>query len=168
MVTPLLVLDGFTISDVYNVAVSGQTTVNMLADEATQVYPLWRWARQNYLIAWEGTNDLRDGATATQAYDNLVLYYSNGQTAGFQCVAMTILPRTGQPLSFETRRIEVNNNLRANWPSFSDALADVAADPRLSDPNNTTYFSDGTHLTAAGNAVVAEIVANALATIMTP
>jgi len=39
---------------------------------------------------------------------------------------------------------------------------DLAGDSRLSDPTNTTYYSDGTHPTIAGSQVMADLIAPAL------
>jgi hypothetical protein len=58
-----------------------------------------------------------------------------------------------------------NDMLRAQWPTFADGLADVAADPRIGadganlDPK---YFVDLVHPTSAGYAIMAAAVAPAL------
>jgi hypothetical protein len=67
------------------------------------------------------------------------------------------------PTGFNSQRSTVNAWLRANWSDHFDGLADVAADVRLSDPGNTTYFqTDGVHLAPGGALAVAEDVAAAL------
>ena len=45
---------------------------------------------------------------------------------------------------FESRRAELNSWIRSTYQHWSDGLVDVAADSRLQDPNNTTYFSTDT------------------------
>ena len=147
-----------------NIGVSGQTTQGMLTRAAAYVDAEYDAVAHslNVVVAWEGTNDLKLGATAQEAYDNLVTYCQGRRAVGFKVVILTLLPRqdSGLPVDYETSRVTVNTNIRANWSTFSDALADVDDDVRLQDPTNTTYFNaDKVHLVAAGDAVVAGIVA---------
>lgn len=137
----------------------------MSADAATQIDAYRQAGRPNIVIVLEGTNDLGMLQDATAVYDNLVAYCNARRAAGFKVVIGTIPPSVFFNGVQETRRQTVNTNLRANWATFADALADFAADSRLSNNLNSTYYTDGTHWTQAGCQAAAEIVAMALITL---
>jgi lysophospholipase L1-like esterase len=62
----------------------------------------------------------------------------------------------------DTVRSTVNTWLRANYATFADGLVDLAADSRLTNTADTTYYVvDGVHYNAAGNAVWAELIGDA-------
>jgi len=155
--------------DMKNLGVGGQTTQMMAADAATEVDPLYDAARPaNVLVAWEGTNDLILGAApsydAPEAYRHLAAYCKARQRAGFQVVICTVLPR-GRSAAFYEARNALNAELRAHWTSFADALADVAADKTIGAGGaeaDKRYYRDTVHLTAAGYAIVARVVADAV------
>jgi hypothetical protein len=54
--------------------------------------------------------------------------------------------------------LKSNADMRLNYKDYADGLADVAADKRLGDASDKTYYTDGVHMTDAGYAAVAEIV----------
>lgn len=150
----------------YNFGVGAQTTTDMASDAATQIDTLYNAANpQNIVVPWEITNELYFGTSAATAYANYVSYCQARLAAGFYVIALTVLPRSnvGTPGGFETDRQAVNTSLRANWATFANALADVAADARIGDAGDetdTTYY-DGSnvHLNNAGYAIVAQLVA---------
>lgn len=141
--------------------VSAQTTRDMLADVVTQIHPLFKASRiRNILLPWELTNDLFFGASPENALSAYKSYCSMGMEAGAQVIAMPVLPRgeIATPPGFEAARLVVNEELLNpdNIGVYWHGVCDFTGDSRLSDFNNTTYFLDKTHLTAAGYAVVAE------------
>ena len=152
-----------------NLGVPGQTTGMMAADAADQVDPLASPRRvHDILVVWEGTNDLAYGTSppldAAEAYRNLARYCWARRRAGFQVVVCTVLPREGSA-AFDAARSDLNKRLRAGWPGFADALADVAADPTVGPAGaelDTAYYRDTVHLTPAGYALVARRVADAV------
>ena len=152
-----------------NLGVPGQTTGMMAADAATQVDPLASPRREHdILVVWEGTNDLAYGTSApldaADAYRHLAKYCEARRRAGFQVVVCTVLPREGSA-PFDAARSDLNERLRAGWPRFADALADVAADPAIGPGGaelDTTYYRDTVHLTPAGYRLVARRVAVAV------
>lgn len=160
-----MIVGPMNVSAIYNVAVAGQTTTQMLANGSTQVDSLFASGKENIVTVLEGTNDLGMLQDATAVYDNLVAYCNARRAAGFKVVIGTIPPSSFFSGTQETRRQTVNTNLRANWATFADALADFAADSRLSNNLNSTYYTDGTHWTQAGCQAAAEIVAMALITL---
>ncbi len=157
-----------------NFGVSGQTTPDMSADAATQTDPLYSASNtRNVVVGWEITNDLFFGASAADAYTNYVTYCQARQAVGWRVPAVTVLPRSeaGTPAGFEADRQTVNANIRANWRSFADSLADIASDSRIGpagSQTNPTYYGDLVHLTDAGYAIVAQYVAAAIQSAIYP
>jgi len=157
----------------FNVATSGQTLSDMTTDAAAQVDPK-RDPSQPLcaVVIWGGTNDIYFGASGATAYSRLVTYCQARQAAGFKVVALTMLPRSnvGVPVGFETDRTTFNTSVRADWRTFADALADVAADARIGDAGDeldTTYYdADKVHMNNTGYGVVAGIVRDALYTLI--
>jgi len=155
--------------DMKNLGVGGQTTQMMAADAAAEVDPLFAASRRrNILVCWEGTNDLILGSAppydARQAYRHLAAYCKARQRAGFRVVICTVLPR-GRSAAFYEARNALNADLRAHWRSFADALADVGANRTIGADGaetDATYYRDTVHLTAAGYAIVARVVAGAV------
>jgi hypothetical protein len=126
--------------------------------------------RANVLVVWEGTNDIVvNGANATTAYNNLVSYCQARQAEGWKVVIVTILPRE-QNSTHNTARATVNTNIRTNWATFANALADVAANTTIGDDgdetNATNYDADQTHLNATGAAIAAGIIAPAVQSLL--
>jgi lysophospholipase L1-like esterase len=155
--------------DMKNLGVGGQTTQMMSADAAMQVDPLFDPARPaNVLVVWEGTNDLISGTPppydAGLAYRHLAAYCAARQRAGFRVVICTVLPR-GRSVAFYAGRDALNAQLRAHWRSFADAFADVGANKTVGAAGAETdarYYRDTVHLTPAGYAIVARVVAAAV------
>jgi lysophospholipase L1-like esterase len=156
-----------------SVAISGYTTTQLASDASVRVEGLYtnnQYIAKRICCFWEGTNELYFGVSAATAYANIVTYCQARRTAGWKVVILTILPRSnaGLPVDWETSRQTVNANIIANWATFADALADVAADSRIGDAgdsDNTTYYLDKVHMTVSGYAIVAPIVAAAIATV---
>lgn len=131
------------------------------------------------LVLWAGTNDLFLGTPAAEVAASIADYCADRRAAGWGAVVVvTLLPRSGNggatPPGFEAARQAVNDAVRAGWEGWADALADVAADPRIGDAGDEldgTYYEQvgggaRLHLNAAGEAVVARAVADALLPIL--
>ncbi len=152
---------------VVNYGVTNQTTADMSADAATQIdSTLPAYSTSGVLIAWEATNDIFFGASLATCQSRWNTYFSARATAGWasngsKLVAMTAISRgnfSDQP-GMSAILDSWNTWLRANYSTYATHLVDLAADARLSNFNNTTYYqADKCHLTAAGCAVVAELV----------
>jgi len=144
---------------VTNVGVGGKTTAQMISGGAATVDTRQdSWNPRNWLIAWEGTNQL-PVSTAEESYDLLVQYCQERRAAGANKIIVgTMLPADGRS---EVERQEYNDLIRTNWDSFADAFADVGDDPTIGqtgDNLNLTYYNaDKVHMTDAGYAVVAGI-----------
>ena len=139
-------------------AVSGRTVATMLANGATNIDPLIKIAN-NTLVIWGGIND-NGASTAQQIYDNLAAYCRARKAAGWNKVI--VCTEIDSTAAGWTAKKNTLNGLIAADHSWADAVADLGADARLQNASDATYYTDGTHLTAAGYAVVAGIVAAAL------
>lgn len=147
-------------------AIGGQTLADMQST-ATDVDAHYTDHRlQNpVVVAWGGTNDLFFGASAATTITRLQTYCNARRAIGWKVAVFTILPRSdpGTPGTFGADRATVNASIRANWATYADYLVDVAADSRLDDETDTTYFhTDLVHLSDAGRQVVADLVVDAL------
>jgi hypothetical protein len=146
-------------------AVGGDTTSNMiLRARSTDRYYHPRNST-NILCAWEVSNELAFGVSTNAAYSNYVYYCSQRKATGWKVLAFTVMPRQNGGATFETDRLNVNTLIRSNYLNFADSLVDVATNGFLgctlcADTN--TYFNGGTHLTAAGHTIVANLVTNAI------
>lgn len=146
--------------DMRNFGVAGQTLVNMLSDVTSQVDTWYNSLRpKKTVICWGGTNDIVGGSSAIAVQSGIGSYCSGRKAMGFSVVVCNILTRAGFGGSQQTIRTGVNTWLASNFSGFADQMVDLAADARLSDFTNTTYFNaDQTHLTTTGYGVVAELI----------
>lgn len=148
--------------------VGGQTTEQMNSDAAAQIDVRYIniTGVKNICIAWEGINSyVNGGDTAAQAYSALGVYIAARQAAGFKVVVATTLDSQGvaDPTGFAAFRAAYNPLVLAN-SAGADAVVDLAADSRLSDSTNTTYFdSDKIHCNDTGYQVVASLLYPAVA-----
>jgi lysophospholipase L1-like esterase len=148
--------------------VGGKTTAQMISGGAATVDTRQdSWNPRNWLIAWEGTNQL-PVSTAEESYDLLVQYCQERRAAGANKIIVgTMLPADGRS---EVERQEYNDLIRTNWDSFADAFADVGDDPTIGqtgDNLNLTYYNaDKVHMTDAGYAIVAGIFEDAIETLL--
>lgn len=144
--------------DVYNLGVGGQTVVDMLADQSTQVLPHYGVWSNHTVVIWGGTNDLSSGATAAATFAVLQSYVTALLAAGFRVKVLTMVKR-GTGGALETKRVDYNALINASgWD-----VIDVGARAEFSDVTNTTYYqANQTHLTTAGYAIVAGLVSDAL------
>lgn len=149
-------------------ATTGQTVATMNTLIATQITPFYA---QNaaYAERWVtligGTNDIDGSSSAATVQTEITNFHNNVRGTGYKSVSATIpAVKSWAPGSAKDNvRLAVNTWLRANYLTISDVLCDLAADARLSDGNNLTYYqADGTHPNATGMAVIAELMRAAL------
>jgi len=116
-------------------------------------------------VAMGGGGDLSLGREPSLVHDDLAAYCLGRRAAGFQVVVLTLLPRR-EPAEFEAARQALNELVRANWASYADGLADIAADVRVGEPFDDLdlkyYQSDALHPNDAGYAVMASVAAPVL------
>jgi lysophospholipase L1-like esterase len=161
-----LQLAGYDVNS-HNLGVGGQTTAQMIARAAAVVDTLIDPTRQNIYVGWEGINDLYFGATAQQAYDNLVALYQGRRAAGFKVVAVTLTPRAnpGTPAGYEAARLQVNDWVRQHWRTFADAVADNGSTSPVGSAScltDTFWYPDLVHHTDNGYTLDAGVIGNAV------
>ena len=147
-----------------NLGVPFQATPAMQTQYATAVAPLYNAGNaKNILTVLQGSNDLAGGGTPAQAYTDISNYCTTARATGFKVVIGTMFPRTGIT---EADRITLNANIRTNWATFADALADCGNDPVMGvagAQNNTTYYDpDKIHPNSTGYAIIAPYFASAI------
>jgi lysophospholipase L1-like esterase len=106
------------------------------------------------VVVWEGTNDLFAGSTPAQAEANLAILCGAFQAQGFQVIVCTVLPRVPAGSFTEAERLATNVLLNANYLTYADAIADVAADALMGNEHDnedlTYYTADQIHPNDAG------------------
>jgi lysophospholipase L1-like esterase len=136
----------------YNVATASETLANITSQYAAQVYPRRPAANGGapaWLFVWIGANDV--GSMTPASYiASLESYWGTAKTDGFTVVAFTISPGNYVQAQGLTRQ-DINRRIRLS--SVPDYLVDVAA--LFPDKTDTALYSDGLHLTAAANTVLA-------------
>ncbi len=111
---------------------------------------------------YAGSNDLYNGALATNTFPSLVRLWTAMRGWGFKVIAHTLTPRSdaGVAGGFETERQALCTLIRNN-PQYYDYLVDAAADatmgPAGAETNATYYQADKVHPTAAGNLILANL-----------
>lgn len=141
---------------VWNTAVAGASTDERTTAFAAEVEWLVNpYLVENIVVFFEARNDLADGATAAEAIANLEAWIAQARAAGYRVALCTVPPNAPHQSDIDT----VNAYIRANIDTLADLpLVDLAADSRLDDPADTTYYADGLHWNDAGSAVGAELV----------
>ncbi len=144
-----------------NVAKAGERTDQMLAEFTAEVLPNApaRDSDEGYFFILGGTNDLFGNKTADQIYANLKEEWKLARNAKFKVVAFTVMPSTQMDESKEGQRQALNKMIVSD-PSLYDYL--VRPDAFFTDPSDTRYFVDGTHLNPTGSSILADIVYTAV------
>jgi len=141
-------------------AVSGSTMTD-LNSRAASVDATYVSGAKNILFVGDGRNDMSTGLATTFVAD-LKAYCLARKAVGWKVVVATVLPST--LLGFNTKRNAANVLIVADT-SFYDALARFDLDATMGPDaaaSNTTYYSDGTHPTAAGHVILAPIAKAAI------
>jgi hypothetical protein len=147
-------------------AISGSTiaSMNSRASTVDGIIPPNTQGREFILSVLIGANDLSSsysgpGGTGVSGWlADLATYLDARRAAGWKVVLCTVLPRTAS--GFNAARDAANTTLRTWVGVHADALCDFAADPTMGPDaaaSNTTYYADGTHPTAAGQAILEPI-----------
>lgn len=116
----------------------------------------------NWLIVWGGINGMAIGLhSAATEYADFKTYIAARIAAGWDAdkiIVVTLTPRSGFT---DTTRQTFNASLVGDDGSYGYRLARTDLNANIGDAGdeaNTTYFYDGIHLTAAGHAIVAQII----------
>lgn len=131
--------------------------------------PTLRTAEINVLSMVGGTQDYINGVTGAACYAAQVTYSARAKVINPAAIVLgtTTHPSGSITAGNETERQDGNSRVMADASNAFDYSVDVAADPRLDDPTDLTYYNaDQIHLTNAGGAVMAELMAVPFATIL--
>ena len=153
-------------------AVGGSTLATMSARASVldAVIPAAKGARKFILSVLIGANDLGAYSSEANYITALAAYCDARRAAGWLVVVCTLLPRDngGDSATHNTRRVGVNTAINTWVSTHADAVADFAADATMGPDaaaSDVTYYSDGLHPTAAGQALlepILRVVINAL------
>lgn len=149
---------------IWNGGSGGDTALNNNAASATKTILTGIAGYTNRIVVyWMGTNDIANGRTAGQLEGDIASYIAAVRAADPSAVIFgnTIIARDPFNASQDTEIADVNTWIK-NSAGF-DHVVDLAADSRLSNALDTTYFySDGIHLNDTGYGVVANLVRTAI------
>ena len=110
-------------------------------------------------IVWIGTNDLSASRMAAQVLTDLTAICNSIRSTGTRVIVSTIIASSALTAGKETERTTLNSSIVSGYTVFADALCDLAADARLSNYSDTTYYDvGGVHLKDAGYTVVKDLV----------
>ena len=129
-------------------------------------------ARINVVVVWVGVNDIAiNDRSADFTFTNLVTYCTERRNKGWKVIVCTEVSMMGLGSNgvCDLTRTAYNDLITAQWREFADGVADLAGNPEIGVIGaylNTNYFCDGIHLTNSGTAIVAEIVNQAIDTLM--
>lgn len=126
-------------------------------------------------VWWELTNSIFTGRTDVQTLSDAATYVSTvkGLQSGLKVITLDCLLRQAFNATQQGYVTSVNSGLSSLYPNSTadplvwgdgsgNYLVKVSGISQLSDPSNTTYFPDGTHLSDAAHALIAPKVATAL------
>ena len=155
------------------VATPGHSVAQQQALVNQQVLPVDRTPfGVNAAVVCVGSTDLAGGAAGADVAAAVGALCASLRAGGFKVVVATVTPRlvgTGtQPAAVLSAIAAANAAIRSGHAGYADGLADWAADARLADPTNATYFGDGWHTTDAGDGVKAQLVKAALDPVLSP
>lgn len=172
--SPIADNPGFVFTDC---AISGQTFQGM-ASGSTDVLNAYQVGKTNFLLIWEISNTIRNGANAQSCIDdmlyciethqkNLRTRYPNERP--WVVLAATCLPASATTHDQENELKAVNAYLRANYRSMGiRAIVEVRQPGSVFDVQDVTdsskfgWTKDGLHPTAAADTLLAGYVSEVL------
>lgn len=142
-------------------AVGGQTVAQMRDDAMLEVDPFS--GPGNLCVIFGGLNDATAGASAATIWERLQQYILQRKAAGFKVVVCTEIDcqSAGAIAAGWSGTVmpALNSSIKSNAAAMGYTVCDLAADARLMNANDTTYFSaDKIHQTTAGYGVIAGLV----------
>ena len=129
---------------------------------ATETDRLSKYANAATLVCLSmmgDTTSIALGAAATTVYSTRQTYAADARTLGCnKVIGFTLQPSSDFSAAEETQRQSLNALIIANSGGSFDAVVDLTTDSRLeSNPADTTYYIDGTHMTPAAHTIVADL-----------
>ena len=142
-----------------NVAENAVNSANRLSNITANTAIFAQWNGPKVYSIMVGTNDITQGVADATIYANIQSICSAVVSQGANVVVFTLLPSAFVPPTgtFETHRQAINTLIR-NGGTCPYVVADAGNDATIGQAgqnSNTTYYTDGTHPTAAGMAIIA-------------
>jgi lysophospholipase L1-like esterase len=158
---------------VTNLGVSGQTTNQMLADEYSQVLPLYDATKVNIIPLVEGGNDIYYWGDVDSAVARYIRYATIAKAAGFKVIASTTIPRNqttsfgDNPTQYNTKLSEFNSGIIAASGSF-DAIIRPDTAAIFQTYTSGGYDSDNVHPNQTGQQKFADLFISAINSLQAP
>jgi hypothetical protein len=144
--------------------IAGQSTTQMLSDITTQILPLTNPLVTDVIVAWEDVNAiLNNGRTALQNYNDMVDYFTQCQTAGYdiRILILGYYPRKVNgyyPGGWDAPKFQAQKDyfdmcvaaVSPPWTDIIDLRNDAIIGGAEGQAYNPTYFLDTVHLLDAG------------------
>lgn len=149
-----------------NIARTGQAWSTLAGTITSRVAENYRCHARAVAVLIGGSSDVDEGDSAAAVLADMESYAATHRALGASAiVAATIPPGAlfadgGQ----DAVRLAANELIRAS--SSWDAVADVAGIPDLADYNDSEFYGDTVHWTTAGAALAAELVGDAIDTVV--
>jgi len=155
---------------VVNTSEASIQLATLVSEASTFVDPWLLAGAQNVLVLFAGTNDFQAGASEATILANTKTYCAARKSAGWnKIVVCTMLPRGVGGTFTQTTWNQFNSDINSSFGAGTlncDAIADVAADPRIgnwgANTNLTYYAADQIHPNNAGSAIIAGIAQPAI------
>lgn len=148
------------------VGIGGYAWTQLDNDFSSRVAPFAKLAPVSFYLMVGGTTQIALGQSGSAVYDTEKAISDLAKAAGYTYViGSTTTPSTTFDAGDNVELGILNAEVLADADAAFDAVADLAADPRLDDPTDTTYYSDGTHPTTfanGGTAAIAELMGAAV------
>lgn len=140
-----------------NISVGGRTIDQLETDALTAIDP--RATPTTVVFLWEYVNQYNAGSNDGQVQTKIQTFAQNRRAAGAKVIVAS---------DFHDGTSSVNCQgagdwVRSNWASFADGFVELDLQSLRDDSNNN---SDGTHLTAVGNAIIAPLVKAAVEAVL--
>lgn len=153
-------------------AISGQNQTQINDSIAKKIAPIIHHG--DYIVLWEGTNDMyTNGLTGAQAFNNMLTYANYVVSRGVKLIVCTVIARDYalDPADLMDTRIPAYNTLvRDSAAKYGYNVCDLAAstlfDARADASNGTYYNADKIHITQRGSDSVAVLIKRKLITIL--
>lgn len=160
-----VVFDSDNLRSVRNLGISGNTLSNMEGRFPNDVPQRLKAGATNIFILLGGSNDLTGGSSAATLEGQISGMCDDAYSAGYDYVFVsTVTPRSDVVGANETKRLALNTLLTTNFASYADGVIDYAGNSEFDDVNGPNYISEAVkvHWSAAGNAIAAQMVYDAL------
>jgi GDSL-like lipase/acylhydrolase family protein len=147
---------GWNISDFSH---AGDTIAAVIAGEATVNGSYSKTHPRNELVIWAGTDDGLEGDTGAAAANEMVQYLTTELAVGWRVTFIAMLPRRPSLANPNIDMVRFRSDYNFAMWTWCQANNVRYLDPtqggQLEDYTDQTYYSDGVHLTLAGQQIVA-------------